>query len=355
MERTRKIQIIVLILVAFFIGYWAGTVKISFDWKNYKPVLSISGKQPPPSLSNLDFSNFWAVWENVESKYYDKSKIDPSKMLNGAINGMLATLSDPYTVYLPPVSNTDFKQGLAGQFEGIGAELGLKDKKITVISPLDDSPAQKAGIKPEDIILKVDGESTEGWSISQAVSKIRGKRGTPVVLTALHKNTKNPTDIKIIRDTITVKSVDGYVKKISEIKGIKKTSVLSSHQNDEIMYIKLAQFGDQTNKDWLALVNSLNLKAQDPSASSGQDKNFRGIILDLRNNPGGYLTDASFIAGEFLREGLPVVIQEQGTGDRTTISVLRRGLFLSFPLVVLINKGSASASEIVSGEGWTSF
>jgi len=103
------------------------------DWKNYKPVLSISSKEPPPSLSNLDFSNFWVVWQSLENNYYDKSKLDPAKMLNGAISGLVQSVGDPYTLYLPPVSNNNFKQGLAGQFQGIGAELGMRDNKIIVI------------------------------------------------------------------------------------------------------------------------------------------------------------------------------------------------------------------------------
>jgi len=341
-DRIKGFQFIILILIAFFGGYYFGVNKISLDWKNYKPVLSISSKEPPASLSNLDFSNFWAVWQSLDNNYYDKSKLDPSKMLNGAISGLVQSIEDPYTIYLPPVSNNDFKQGLAGQFQGIGAELGIKEKKIIIISPLSDSPAQKAGIKAGDFILKVDGASTEGWTLSQTVSKIRGPKGTAVTLSILHKDSKNPQDIKIIRDVIVVKSIDGFIKKIADIENIKLTSILKAHANDEIIYLKLSQFGDSTNKDWLSLINKLNLKVANNPA-------FKGIILDVRNNPGGYLTDAAFIASEFLKEGTPVVIQETGGGERSILRVSRRGLFINTPIVILINKGSASASEIVSG------
>ncbi|OGH37691.1 MAG: hypothetical protein A3B44_00285 [Candidatus Levybacteria bacterium RIFCSPLOWO2_01_FULL_38_21] len=341
-DRLRGFQIIILILIAFFGGYYFGLNKISLDWKNYKPALSISSKEPPPSLSNLDFSNFWTVWQSLESNYYDKSKLDPSKMLNSAISGLVQSIGDPYTIYLPPVSNNDFKQGLAGQFQGIGAELGIKDKKIIVIAPLDSSPAQKAGIKAGDTVLKVDGASIEGWTLSQAVSKIRGAKGTVVTLSILHKDSKTPQDIKIIRDVIVVKSIDGFIKKVKDIENIKLSSLLKSHENDEIIYLKLSQFGDNTNKDWLALVNNLNLKV-------ANNPNFKGIILDVRNNPGGYLTDAAFIASEFLKEGTPVVIQESGQAERSILKASRRGLFVNTPIVILINKGSASASEIVSG------
>src|SRR3989344_5083259 len=146
-NRVKGLQFIILILLAFFGGYYFGVNKVTLDWKNYKPVLSISSKEPPPSLSNLDFSNFWTVWQSLENNYYDKSKLDPVKMLNRAISGFIQSIGDPYTIYLPPPSNNDFKQGLAGQFEGLGAELGIKDKNIIVIAPLPDSPAEKAGIK----------------------------------------------------------------------------------------------------------------------------------------------------------------------------------------------------------------
>jgi len=354
-DRVKGFQFIILILIAFFGGYYFGVNKISLEWKSYKPVLSISSKEPPPSLSSLDFSNFWAVWQSLENNYYDKSKLDAIKMLNGAISGLVESVGDPYTIYLPPVSNNDFKQGLAGQFQGIGAELGIKDKKIIIIAPLSDSPAQKAGIKAGDLVLKVDDVSTEGWTLSQTVSKIRGPKGTAVTLSVLHKDppagrtgSKNPQDIKITRDLIVVKSVDGFIKKVADIEHIKLTSILKAAENDEVIYLKLSQFGDSTNKDWLSLVNKLNLKVANNPALTGQGKNFKGIVLDVRNNPGGYLTDAVFIASEFLREGTPVVIEETGGGERSIFRTSRRGLFINTPIVILINKGSASASEIVS-------
>lgn len=339
---TKRFQVIIFVLIAFFLGYYLGVSKISFDWKNYRPSISLVNKEPPATVSSVDFSTFWTAWQNLESKYYDKTKLVSQKLLDGAIAGLVQSVQDPYTVYLPPVSNTNFKQGLAGQFQGIGAELGMKDKKIIVISPLNGSPAQKEGIRAADVILKIDGASTEGWTLQQVVEKIRGKKGTQVALTVLHKDAKTPLDIKITRDVITVKSVDGILKKIKDIEGIKLEKTLQSHQDDKIIYIKLSQFGDSTNKDWLSLVNDLSIKSQ-------SDKSFKGIILDLRNNPGGYLTDATFIAGEFLKEGKTVVIEEMGGGEKTSLSVSRRGLFIDTPLVVLINKGSASASEIVSG------
>lgn len=335
-------RVIIIISISFLLGYYFGVNKIAVDWQNYKPSISVVNRKPPANLSNIDFSLFWDVWQRLESRYFDKTKLDAQKMLNGAISGAVGSLEDPFTVYLPPPQNTNFKQGLAGQFSGIGAELGTKDKQIIVIAPLNESPAQKSGIRAGDTIMKVNGDSTSGWSIATAVEKIRGPKGTEVVLTILSKRSSKPKDIKVIRDIITVKSVDGWIKKVKDIEGVKSTKGIKGKETDEVIYIRLSQFGDSTNKDWLTLVNSLSLKMQ-------RGNNVKGLILDLRNNPGGYLTDAVFIAGEFLKQGTTVVIEDSGgKGTKTRRFVSRRGLFYNVPVVVLINKGSASASEIVA-------
>lgn len=341
-NKVTRLQLLLLLVIFFFTGFYFGVNKVKFDWQNYRPVIQVSSKEPPAQLSAVDFSQFWTVWQKLQNDYYDKSKLDPQKMLNGAIEGMVQSLGDPFTLYLPPTQNDNFKQGLAGQFSGIGAELGTKDKDIIVISPLDGSPAQKVGIRAGDVILKVDGVDTLSWSLSQAVDKIRGPKDTFVTLTVLHKNENKPTEIKIKRDVITVKSVAGWVKKVSDIEGIKKTDVIKKADGQTIAYIRLSQFGDSTNKDWLALVTTLNNQIQ-------KEKKFKGIVFDLRNNPGGYLTDAVFIASEFLKTGQSVVKEDNGSFDIRSLDVSREGKFLNTPVIILINKGSASASEIVSG------
>ncbi len=343
MKKLSKVQIILLVIISILVGYYFGVTKIVVEWKNYHPKLNITSKEPPPEITNVDFSQFWNVWLKLQSTYYDKSKIDPQKMLSGAISGMVQSVGDPFTIYLPPTQNDNFKQGLAGQFSGIGAELGTKDKDIIVIAPLDGSPAQKAGIKAGDIIVKVEGESTAGWMLSQAVEKIRGPKDTTITLTVLHKNEKDFKDVQIKRDIITVKSVTGWVKKVKDVEGIKKEGALKTKETSAIAYIRLSQFGDSTNKDWLSLMNKL-------SNDKDKEKDFKGIILDLRNNPGGYLTDAVFISSDFLTPGKPVVMEDNGTLDKRTLGVTRsNGKFPDTPVIVLINKGSASASEIVAG------
>src|SRR5258708_225156 len=153
--KSQKIRYVLIIIIAGLLGYFVGVSKIALDWRGFQPHIEVSSKEPPPSLMHLDFSMFWTVMDKLENNYYNKTAIDPQKMLNDAIAGMVASLDDPYTVYLPPVQNTNFKQSLAGQFSGIGAELGMKDKQIIVVAPLDGSPAQKSGLKAGDSILKV--------------------------------------------------------------------------------------------------------------------------------------------------------------------------------------------------------
>lgn len=339
MFKSPKFQFILIALIAGVGGYIIGINKIDLDWKNYHPQISVESKEPPAELSNVDFEEFWRVWSKLESSYYDKTKLDPQKMLNGAISGMIGSLEDPFTVYLPPTQNEDFKEGMAGQFQGIGAELGLKDKQIIVISPLNGSPAQKAGIRAGDSILEVNDQPTSGWTLSQAVEKIRGPKGSTVTLAVLPKDGKESKEIKITRDVITVKSVESSVKKASEFDNIKIDKSLG---DKKVVYITLSQFGDNTNSEWLAAINDLNLKLQDKSSVSG-------VILDLRNNPGGYLTDAVFIASEFVPEGSDVVVEEDPKNGKTVLKANRRGFLTDVPVIVLINRGSASASEIVAG------
>ncbi|HYM65584.1 MAG TPA: S41 family peptidase [Candidatus Sulfotelmatobacter sp.] len=340
-----RFQLVLIIIIFFLGGYYFGINKINLDWKNFKPVLNVSSKEPPAGIVNVDFSPFWVVWQKLSENYYDKSKLDQQKMLNGAISGMVGALGDPFTLYLPPVQNTNFKQGLAGQFSGIGAELGTKDKDIIVISPLDGSPAEKSGIKAGDVILGVDGQSILGWSLSQTVEKIRGPKGTDVTITVMHKDSKEKKDIKITRDVITVKSVAMDIRNAkctnSTCTIIPKGDPCTGNDCTQFAYIRLSQFGDNTNQEWLNLVKGISDKLN-------KNKNIKGVVFDLRNNPGGYLTDATFIASEFIPKGKVVVSEDTGS-SKEDLTAQRDGLLLTPKLIVLINKGSASASEIVSG------
>jgi carboxyl-terminal processing protease len=344
MRKVKSLQLVVLLIISCLIGYYVGINNVKVSWKNYKPSLSVVNKEAPAELSSVDFSAFWKVWNKLETNYYDKTKLNPQEMLNGAINGMIQSLNDPYTIYLPPKQNSNFKDGMAGQFSGIGAELDLnKDKQVIVKAPLYGSPAEKAGIKTGDIILKVNNESTLDWALTAAVEKIRGPKGTTVTLTILHKNSEKPVDIKITRDVITVKSVTGWVKSAQDIEGINPLAGGPKNIEDKVAYVRLSQFGDSTNTDWTSVINDISLKMQ-------TDKSVKGFILDLRNNPGGYLNDAVFISSEFLPVGTKVVGEDPCNQD-CTLTVQRKGLLTdpAIKVLVLINGGSASASEIVSG------
>lgn len=338
----RNLRFIIIVLIAALVGYYFGTNKVAVDWKNYQPKIAVTSKEPPAGVSNVDMSMFWNVFERIQTDYYDKSVIDPEKMVDGAISGMVASLGDPYTLYLPPEQNGNFKEQLSGEFSGIGAELGMKGNQIIIVAPLDGSPAEKAGIKAGDAIVKVNNDIVSNWTLNQAVDKIRGPKGTKVALTIIRNPGNTQKTFTITRDTITVKSVTSWVKPVKDINTIKVTDTLKPDENNKIAYIRLSQFGDNTNKEWTSVVNSLNLQMQ-------KDKSIKGVVLDLRNNPGGYLTDAVFIASEFLKVGTPVVIQDDGHSPQTKLVVQRQGLLLDTPLIILINKGSASASEIVSG------
>ncbi len=338
--KLRVFQLLVIIFISVGIGFILGNYKITAKWEKYKPIIGVTDQNPPDSKA-LDMHVFYDVVDKINTMYFDKSKIDATKMANGAISGMVASLGDPFTSYFPPVQNTAFKTQMAGEFSGIGAELSENDQnQIIVIAPLDGSPAEKAGIKSGDIIIRVDGKSTGGWHVNDAVEKIRGHKGTKVTITAVHAKEKEARDYTITRDTIQVKSITSWVKQFDCSKGTcQEASNCSTCVS--IAYIRISQFGDKTNDEWLAAVNKIM-----PDIKKA--KNFKGIVLDVRNNPGGYLNDAVYIASEFIKSG-PIVKQRDGTGHTEQLDVNRTGVLLDIPMVVLINKGSASASEIVSG------
>lgn len=315
------VLIIAFTILVGGVGYKLGERQAILSWQNFRPQLNLSNTSVPPNR-NIDFGLFWEVWDRLNQNYIDRAKLDPQKMVYGAISGLVSSLGDPYTVFLTPQQQKETKEDLGGAFEGIGAELGIKGERIIVVAPLKDFPAEKAGLKPNDWILKVNGESTDGWTLPEAVSKIRGPKDTKVKLTVLHEKQTKTSELEITRENILVKSVEW-------------------EKTNGIAYLKLSRFGDQTNTEWNKIVAEIN--------SAYQKKEIGGMVMDLRNNPGGYLDGAVYVAGEFLPQGSLVVTQEQSVGRNRVYSVNRPGSLLTIPLVILINKGSASASEIVAG------
>ncbi len=340
--KPNNIRLILAIIVALLAGYVIGITKVSFDIHHFKPDIQVSSKEPPASVQFGNTDRMWEVLNQIETLYYDKNAINADKLLNGAISGMVNSLNDPYTMYLPPQLNTAFAQSMAGKFEGIGAELSTKGKDIIVMSPLDGSPAIKAGIKAGDVILKVNGQIVVGMNLNDVVNKIRGPKGSTITLSILHKGSSSPQDIKIVRNTITVKSITTWTKKISDIDAINKSDDGLAQAGDEkIIYVRLAQFGDSTQKEWESFADSA-------SKQLASDSSIKGIVFDLRNNPGGYLNDAIYIISEFVPGGV-AVMEEDGNDNTQKFNVSGKGQLTDVPVIVLINKGSASAAEITAG------
>lgn len=331
------------LVIVFGVGFSVGAKNKN---NNSSFVTAITGKASEKPTS-VDFSLFWDVWDLLGQTYIDKKALDPVKMVNGAISGMVAALNDPYTVYLPPEQNKASKDELGGKFEGIGAQLGVKDKKIIVVAPLPDSPAEKAGLKAGDWIVKIDNADSAGWTLPEAVFKIRGPKGSKVNLTVLQKESSKTAELSVVRDEIKVASVEWEVKK-SKCKNQNEKceiEIINAECSDcnKVVYLKLGRFGDTTSDEWNKAVDEIEqaIKASNSQATAG-------LILDLRNNPGGYLSGSVFIASEFISDGV-VVMQEHSSGQKQSFSVDRKGRLLKIPMVILINKGSASAAEIVAG------
>lgn len=311
----------IIVVLFFVLGFQLGHRDYNLSWKSYKPSLEITNEQPKDV--NLDFKLFWQTWNLISSKYIDKKAIDPQKLYYGAIQGMVAAVGDPYTVFLPPTSQKNSKEQLGGSFEGVGIQLGYnKDKRLVVVAPLKDTPAEKAGIKPGDLILSIDKKDVASISLPDAVSMIRGTKGTQVALSIFRENEDKPRDVSLKRDTIIVRTVDLTMK--------------NTKSGKPVAYIRLSGFGEKTDSEWDGVVSDLLSKAP------------QGVIIDVRNNPGGFLQSAVYVASEFIDSGY-IVLQEDSAGNKEELRVTRSGKLLKMPLVILINKGSASASEILAG------
>ncbi|MEK7617122.1 MAG: S41 family peptidase [Patescibacteria group bacterium] len=317
-----EIKVILIAVLAFLLGWQTGHRDILLKWENYKPKVSIENRLPPKNI-DLDFKLFWDSWELLTREYLDKEAVDPQKMFYGAISGMVAAIGDPYTFFLTPEVQKSSKEELNGAFEGVGIQLGFnKDKRLVVVAPLSGTPAEKAGIKAQDLIVKIDDKDTSGISLPEAVKLIRGGKGTKVNLTILREDGVEPKDYTLTRDTIIVKSVEVTYK--------------TTPGGKDVAILKLSRFGERTKDEWREAVSDVVSRSP------------KGLVLDIRNNPGGFLEGAVFIASEFLDSG-DVVLQENASGQRTSFKVNRKGELIKIPTVVLINKGSASASEIVAG------
>lgn len=298
--------VLVVCCVAFLgLGIWIGVAKIAYH---------------VPQPGTIDFSLFWDAYAKLQQEFIDPSRITSQKIIYGAIEGMTKSLGDPYTDFFNPAQAQKFEQDLSGSFDGIGVEIGIKKDMLTVIAPLKGTPGQRAGLKSGDIIVKIDGKDAVNMPTDEAVNLIRGPKGTTVKLTILRDGWTQTKDINIVRDTIKVPSMEWSLK------------------SGDVAYIQIYQFNESLPSDFEKAALEI---LQGPA---------KKIVLDLRDNPGGYLAVSQDIAGWFLQKGQIVTIEDLGKGKEQQIYKTEgNSNFMNYPAVVLINQGSASASEILAG------
>ncbi len=314
------VQFLTVAVIFFAIGFVVGQKKIEISRRNFIPVITVVN-QLPPGKETVDFSLFWQVFEVLPEKYLDKSAIEGQKLLYGAISGMVRSLGDPYSAFLDPKQNEAVKSELAGSYEGVGIQIGFnKQKRLVVIAPLAGTPAEEAGLRARDLILKIGERDAFDLTLPEAVDLIRGPAGTGIKLVLQHDGEDKSFDAEIERAKISVKSVEVEFE---------------DKEGDKIAIIKVSRFGETTDSEWDEAVNRVQLEGA------------KGVIVDMRNNPGGLLSGAVHLVSEFI--GGTVVKQEFADGRVIPIEADHRGELLKIPLVVLVNEGSASASEIFAG------
>lgn len=309
-----KVAVIVLAFLGAYTLGFGTAASVDHGWIGRQITSAVYSKGQP---EKTDFSLLWQTWNEVHQKYVGTP--DDQKLVYGSIKGMVAGLGDPYTVFFDPDEAKRFMEDIQGKFYGIGIEVGINNKALTVIAPLDETPAQKAGIKTGDIILKIDGKDVGDLTLDDAVSHIRGPQGSKVKLTILTKSSGEIKDMEIVRDLIKVKSVKWEVK------------------DGNIGYVRISQFSDDT----VDLANQ--------ALTEFNNKQVIGVVLDLRNDPGGYIEGAQGIASMFVSPGVVVSQQGKAANDKQDLFTVGSAIMPNTPLVVLVNGGSASASEIVAG------
>ena len=307
-----RIGTALLALVIFSFGYLFGHANLQLDERYIPRLVNTDLGQP----SDIDFGLFWEVYDELSSSYL--REFDNESVLYGAISGMVNSLDDPYSAFLTPDESTAFQEDLSGTLQGIGAEIGRENGVPTIIAPLEGSPAEKAGLVAGDAILAVDGQYTDNLSIDEVVLLIRGEEGTEVTLSILSAGDEEAHDVKIIREQIDIEDI-------------------SWEKEGDIAIIRIRQFGDNSLEQFDAVAKEVK--------NSGASK----IIVDLRNNPGGLLDQSVDIVSYFLPKNSVVVKEQPKEGSVEEWKVEGDPLFADEDLVVLVNGGSASASEIFAG------
>ncbi len=308
----KRPHLITLFLIYSVILFAASYMMGASNWPLSQ--LGLASSRVPPEAEEV-FDPFWEVWNLVNSQYFDQP-LEAENLMEGAIEGMLARLEDPNTRYLEPAVEESARDSMEGEIQGIGVLVEMVDEQITVVSPFEGSPAERAGIRPGDVLIEADGVDLVGMDLSEAAALIRGPAGTEVQLVILRG--EETIEMSVTRDVVQIPSVRGEM-----LEG-------------NLAYVRLSRFGNRTPEELSEVLEGL--LSQNP----------RGMILDLRNNPGGGLDSSVEIADAFLKEGV-VLIEEFGTGRERVFRSSDSGMAEDVPLVVLINEGSASASEVLAG------
>ncbi len=321
-EPPRKHRIFLYIFVgaaSFLLGWQVPTSGIFGDFFDKGNQSEIPKLVNAKKDEKADLSLYWKVWQELEGKYVDHDVVEDEKLIYGSIKGMVKSLDDPYTEFMTPDETKQFTEGLEGTLEGIGAELTVEEKSLIILSPIKGSPAEKAGLKSGDIIYMIDGAMATDMTIVEAITKIRGEKGTTVTLTIIRDKFKEPFDVSIVRDSIDIENVT--VEKL----------------DGDIVYLGVNYFNNRTNEEFGKAISELILNEP------------KGLIIDFRFNGGGYLDIAVELLSYILPSKTPVVIiKERGKEDEVKYTNGNPKL-LNVPLVVLVNDSSASASEIVAG------
>lgn len=304
MSLQKKILFVAILLGVFGLGFWLGGENKECPFC-------------PPE--EVNFSVMWEAWQKLKENFVSPGDLDEKEMVYGATAGMIEAAGDPYTVFFDPEETRKFLEDVSGEFEGVGMEIGIKDKQLQVVSPIKGTPADRAGLRPGDRIIKIGETVTADLAVEKAVSLIRGPQGTEVTLTVMREDWEETRDITIKRETIRIPSMEWEIK------------------NDDVAYVKIYQFSETLSQDFRkAAAEIINSKATK-------------MIIDLRGNPGGYLEVSQEIAGWFLERDKTVVVEDFGQNEEDVVYKAKgTARFADYPIVILVNQGTASASEILA-------